>query len=455
MSSLEQLKQWFNQHRAAVRDEYFEFLRFKSISADPAFAPDVKKCSGWVRDYLVKKTGMKAELIETAGYPLVYAEDLRAGPKAPTVLIYGHYDVQPVDPLALWHNDPFDPTERQGKVYARGAVDDKGQIFYAMLALRALKELGKKLPVNLKVCIEGEEESGSVGLSEAVVTLKEKLKGDFLLVVDFDQFDAETPAISLSARGLVCLELTLTGSKGDLHSGVHGGMAYNPNKALVQLLAKLWDEKGRVCIPGFYDAVYEPSAEEKKAFSFHYDPKSYTEEFGVEAFGGEAGRSLAENNTLRPTLEINGIGGGYFGAGFKTVIPARATAKISCRLVPHQDPEKIAKALLDFLHQHVVPGMKLETAFFGKEAAFRGKSDSALAKAVSQAATEVTGKACKKVLCGGSIPVVAKMIRELGVEVVGMGYGLPTDAIHAPNEHFDLQRLEKGFLTVGRALELL
>ncbi len=250
MNLTDQLKKWIEQHLAQVREDYFQFLRFKSISADPEFAPEMAKCAHWLQHYIASKTEMKSEVIPTVGYPLVYAEDLRAGPSAPTVLLYGHYDVQPVDPLDLWKSDPFEPVERDGKVFARGAVDDKGQIFYAITALRAFKELGKKCAVNLKLCIEGEEESSSRGLSQSLHQLKNKLKSDSLLVIDFDQFDPKTPALSLGARGMLCLEVELTGSKSDLHSGVHGGMAYNPNKALVQLLAQLWDEKRRVAVPG-------------------------------------------------------------------------------------------------------------------------------------------------------------------------------------------------------------
>jgi acetylornithine deacetylase/succinyl-diaminopimelate desuccinylase-like protein len=445
---LPQFKKWWDQNRHQIQNDYFDFLRFKSISTDPSFESEVRRCSAWVRDYLEKKVGWKAELIETEGYPLVYAENLQAGPQAKTVVIYGHYDVQPVDPLELWKSDPFEPTIRDGKVYARGAVDDKGQIFYAMLAARAWKELGVKLPVNVKFCIEGEEESSSIGLTKALPRLKEKLKGDAILIVDFDQFDPETPAISLGARGLVALEVVLTGSKGDLHSGIHGGMAYNPNRALAELLAKLWDHTGRVQVPGFYDAVVE--ANEK--YDFRYNQEAYTKEFGVEAFGGEQQLSLAERNGLRPTLEINGMGGGYWGAGFKTVIPAKAMAKISARLVPNQDPEKVAKNLSDFLRNHVTKGIHIEVKRLGGEPAFRSSPDTWLAKAIAMAATEVMQRPCKNIVSGGSIPVVAKMIRELGADVVGMGYGLPTDDIHAPNEHFDLGRMERGFLTVARAL---
>lgn len=455
ISSLSQWKQWAEQNRFAIREDYFRFLRFKSISTDPAFAKDVVECAEWLRHYIAKHTNLKTELIETEGYPLVYAEDLRAGPDAMTLLIYGHYDVQPVDPLELWTSDPFEPTERNGKVYARGAVDDKGQIFYAVLAARAWKEIRRELPINLKFCIEGEEESASVGLSKSLFRLKDKLQADAILVVDFDQFDSDTFAITLGARGLVALEITLTGSHCDLHSGLHGGMAYNPNRAMAQLLAKLWDKNGRVQVQDFYDDVTQTSAKERDQFAFRFEQGAYSKEFGIDPMGGEKGRSLAENNTFRPTLEINGLGGGYFGAGFKTVIPAHCTAKISCRLVPHQDPLKIEQHLIDFLKKNVTPGMKMRFASFGGEAAFRGKPDSNLAKAVALAGAEVTGRPCKQALSGGSIPIIAQMIRALGTDVVGMGYGLATDDIHAPNEHFDLKRLEKGFLTVARALELL
>ncbi len=455
MNGSEPFKKWIERHLEGVKSDYFHFLRFPSISADPAYAPQMEKCAHWLQQYILTKTGLKSEVIPTSGYPLVYAEDLSAGPQAPTLLIYGHYDVQPVDPVDLWESGPFDPTERNGKVYARGAVDDKGQIFYAITALRAFKELGKKQGVNLKLCIEGEEESASKGLSQSLLQLKEKLKADSLLVIDFDQFDRETPALSLGARGMLCLEVELTGSRSDLHSGIHGGMAYNPNKALVQLLSQLWDSNGKVAIPRFYDEVEETTEEERNRFAFRYDEKSYSKEFGVGAIGGEKGLSLAENNVFRPTLEINGISGGYAGAGFKSVIPAKAVAKLSCRTVPRQDPAKLSRLITRFLEERVVPGMKIKVVDLGGEPSFRGSPDSQLAKAVAQAAEEVTGKACKNILCSASIPIVAKMIRELGVEVVGMGYGLPTDDIHAPNEHFDMGRFELGYLTVARTLERL
>ena len=403
----------------------------------------------------MQKGGFHSELIPTSVYPLVYAEDLNAGKNKPTLLIYGHYDVQPVDPLELWKSDPFEPTERDGSVFARGAVDDKGQIFYAMLAAVVVKKLHGKLPINLKFCIEGEEESSSLGLSKALPKLRDKIKADYLIVPDFDQYDRETPAISLGCRGMVSLEVTLTGSKGDLHSGLYGGIAYNPNRSLVELLAKLWDDKGRVQVDGFYEAVIETDAETQKKFNGRFEKEHFSKEFGIDAFGGEAGLSLKEIATLRPTLEINGISGGYAGAGIKTVIPAYAHAKITCRLVPNQDPAKIGNQIAQFLKKHATPGMKVKVDVNPGTFAFRMNPDSKLASATAKAAEEVCGKRCMRLLSGASIPIVPELIQATGADMVGIGYGLMDDEIHAPNERFDMGRFEKGFLTVAKTFELL
>jgi acetylornithine deacetylase/succinyl-diaminopimelate desuccinylase-like protein len=371
------------------------------------------------------------------------------------VLIYGHYDVQPVDPIELWESDPFEPTEREERVFARGAADDKGQIFYAMAALRALHELGASLGVNVKFCIEGEEESGSLGLTNALPKIKDLLQADSLLVVDFNAYDENTPAISLGARGIGSFDVTMTGSTGDLHSGSLGGIAYNPNRALAELLSKLYDKDGKVAIDGFYEGVIEPSLEEKEAYPAPHSKEYYTKAFGLEAFAGEKGRSLHESNVFRPTLEINGMAGGYFGPGFKTVIPAKAIAKLSCRLVPAQDPQKIRHKIEHFLREHCVKGMHLEVTFHGGAHAFRASPHSKLAIAVSKSAEKAAGPACKKMIAGGSVPVVAELARVINADVVGMGYGLETDQIHAPNEHFDFRRFKLGFLTVAGAIQQL
>lgn len=276
------------------------------------------------------------------------------------------------------------------------------------------------------------------------------MKSDALLVVDFGALDKTTPALSLGARGLTALEVTIAGSKTDLHSGMYGGLAYNPNRALAELLAKLWDEKGRVQVPGFYDDCVELTQEEQKQYAFRFE-----DEEAVGPRGGEKDRSAMEANCFRPTLEINGMFGGYTGAGMKTVIPAMAKAKITCRLVPNQDPVKIDQMVAAFLKKHAEPGMEVAVELHDGERAFRGRPDSNLAKAVSIASTEVCEKQCVNIVSGGSIPIVAQLLQALKCDVVGMGYGLPSDDIHAPNENFDMDRFEKGFLTIARTLELL
>ncbi len=448
---MDRLRAWVDGQFSNICEEFFHFLRFKTISTDPAYLSEHSRCTAWL-DSLFREMKFKVETIETSGLPLFYAENLEAGKNVPTVLVYGHYDVQPVDPIDLWKSDPFEPTVRNGNVYARGALDDKGQIFFAAMAARTLLAVDGKLPVNLKFCIEGEEENGSKGLSEGLGLLKQKLGADYLLVVDCGLPDADTPAIDLGGRGIVAMEISLRGSKEDLHSGLFGGVAYNPNRALAELIAECWDEDGRVAVPHFYDDVIEPSEEEKKEFAKAYG-KGHAKEAGIAAFSAEQGLSLMEANWFRPTFEINGISGGYTGAGFKTVIPAQAQAKISCRLVPNQDPKKISRQVADFLKAKVKKGIDLEVKVHQGARSFRGKADSLLAKAVAGAYEEIFQKPCLKILSGGSIPIVADLQDAIGAEVVGMGYGLASDNIHAPNEHFGLDRFKKGILTVARALQ--
>ncbi len=451
---MDKFTSWIDRNQDRIQKEYFDFLKFKSIGTDPQYKGDTLACACWVRDYL-SRSGMQSELIETVGHPVVFAENLHAGPSAHTLLIYGHYDVQPVDPIELWHSPPFEPEVRDGIIYARGAVDDKGQIFYAMQAVLAFKELEERLPINLKFCIEGEEESGSLGLTRALPQLKSRLKCDSLLVPDFDLLSADVPAISLGARGIVTLEVTLIGSDTDLHSGLHGGLAYNPNRALVELLAQLYDADGHIQVPGFYDDVELMNEEEKNLFSYLDHPDAYKDAFKIRALGGEKGRSMKEANWFRPTLEINGIAGGYAGPGFKTVIPSRAHAKISCRLVPNQDPEKIGRSVAEFLRSHVARGMEIDVQVEKGERAFRSRADSRLARAVSDSYSDVMGQPCRRQLTGGSIPIIAELMRSVSEEVVGMGYGLLSDQIHAPNEHFDMQRFNKGIRTVAQTIQRL
>ncbi|HSX12865.1 MAG TPA: dipeptidase [Chlamydiales bacterium] len=442
-------KRWFDENFSQIREDYFRFLRFASVSTDESYRPHVMACADFLADYL-KKHGFHAEQIPTIGYPIVYAEDCSAGPAAPTILIYGHYDVQPVDPIESWVSPPFEPTERDGKIYARGAVDDKGQIFYACLAAIAWKATRNTLPVNLKFCIEGEEESHSMGLSSALPKLKDRFNADELLIVDFDSASDGTPSVTLGARGCIALEVTLTGSNQDLHSGQMGGIAYNPNRALVQLLAKLWDQNGTVTVPGFYDGVENPSPADLKNYTFSMTEEELKKDFGIVAFANEKGRNLQESNWFRPTLEINGIFGGYSGKGSKTVIPAIATAKITCRLVVNQDALKIGDAIEKFLRQHAPKGMDVQVLQQGGIGAYRSSMNTPLSRAVAKAASDVSGKKSAYVLSGASIPIGAEFVRIMNIPVVGTGYGLSTDRIHAPNEHFDWKRFEKGFLTIAR-----
>jgi acetylornithine deacetylase/succinyl-diaminopimelate desuccinylase-like protein len=448
------LDSWIETNRENLRRDYYEFLKIPSISTEPAFREDIGRCADWVRSYLAG-SGLRAELLGAGTHPVVFGENLNAGSGRPTLLVYGHYDVQPVDPISLWDSPPFEPTERNGKIYARGALDDKGQIFYAMAAARLFHELDRPLPINIKFCIEGEEEAGSAELSRLLPSLRDKMKADFLLVVDYDSYDETTPAINLGARGVVSMEISLSGSSSDLHSGLCGGIAYNPNRALVELLASLYDEEGRVVVEGFYDDVQEVTPEELQAYSHQYSHDAFGKQFGITAFGGEKNRSAAEAVFFRPVLEINGIGGGYAGPGFKTVIPARAVAKLSCRLVPHQNPEKIAHQVISFLERRCPRGMQFEAKVHSGAPAYRANPQSKLALAVATACEEIMGAPCKRILSGASVPIVGDLVRFSQAEVVGMGYGLPTDQIHAPNEHFEWTRFERGLKTVARTIELL
>ena len=399
--------------------------------------------------------GLQVELWKTPGYPVVFAQNLSAGPSRPTLLIYHHYDVQPVDPLELWHSEPFKPVIKNNQVYARGAADNKGQCFYSLNAVRAFLALSKKLQINLKIFIEGEEESGGKGTTHILQEKKEALKADHLLIVDLDIPAPGVPAITLGLRGLTALQVELKNSAMDLHSGSHGGIALNPNRALAKLLAGMWDEEGKVTIPGFYEGLEKTSAEELGALDLDFDPESYQRSFGVKAFAGEKGYSLLESNWLRPTLEINGMSGGYAGEGFKTVIPAQAKAKISCRLVPGQDPEKIGDAIARYFEKNAPKGIEIKIEKLHGAKAFRSSPLSPIAQTAAQAYEEVFGKKCKRLLSGASIPIVGDLARASGADVALIGVGLPEDAIHSPNEHFGLDRFEQGFLVISRILGIL
>lgn len=455
LTEIDKIKELYNKYKEQGFKDFYTFLNFQSISSEKDFTSEVLACADWIIAYL-KKIGFEVELWPTTGHPTIFANYSKAGPNQPTLLIYNHYDVQPVDPLDLWESPPFEPTLRNGQIYARGAQDNKGQCFYVLLALKAMIETYGSLPINIKLCIEGEEECGSAGLSALVKKKKDKLKADYLAIVDLGINEITKPAITLGLRGLVTLDVEVSSTKTDLHSGSHGGIAYNPIHALVTLLASLRDKEGKVTVPGFYADVQPISREEKEQAAFHFDATEYEKSFGAKPTGGEKGFSPLERNWTRPTLEINGITGGYAGTGFKTVIPAKASAKISCRLVPNQEPEKIGQLVADYLKTMVPEGTQINVEIRpGTGQAVRADITSPIAQVFAQAYSEVFQAPCEFIYSGASIPVVPELTNACGGEVVMVGVGLPGDCIHAPNEHFGVDRIEKGFLTTVRAIQLL
>jgi len=450
----EQLKEWYDIHSAKILQGYMEFLRFPSISTDIHYKEETRKTALWLFDYLVN-IGLESEIWETKGHPVLFASHLKAGRDRPTLLIYHHYDVQPVEPLELWKTDPFEPVIKNNQIFARGALDNKGQCFYSLNAIAAFLALAEKNHLNIKVLIEGEEETGSAGTFGLLVEKAATLQADYLLIVDAGIPAAGVPAITLGSRGITTLHIELQNGHVDLHSGEHGGIALNPIRALVTLLSGLWDEKGRVAIAGFYDEVEPLSLEELKLYDPHFDQEDYQKSFGVKAFAPEPGYGVIESNWFRPTLEINGIQGGYSGPGFKTVLPSKAMVNISARLVPNQDPDIISKKIEDFLRSRLPEGLLLNIEIGHGAKAYRCSYPSVIAKICAEAYEEVFKKECQLMLCGGSIPIISELAKTSGAEALLMGLGLAQDDIHAPNEHFGLDRFEQGFLVMGGILNRL
>lgn len=439
----------------SILADFFTFLRFPSVSSEPEYKQAVLDCADWVKNSM-QKIGFEVEVWHTSGHPVLFGSYQKAGPDKPTLLIYNHYDVQPVDPLNEWHTPPFEPTEKDGEIYARGAQDNKGQCFYVMQALKLLMEMRGKLPINIKWLIEGEEEIGSKGLSEIIPEKTEKLKADYLAIVDVGIPDSKIPSVTLGARGIVTMDLVVTGSRTDMHSGTNGGIAFNPIHALVQLLSSVRDENGRVAIPGFYDSVLEMPLEEKSRLYLEFDEKSYISDIGAKPLGGELGHPPHERAWLRPTLEVNGISGGYAGKGFKTVIPAKANAKISCRLVPNQDPKQIGQLVADYLRRQAPKGVEVDVhVHSGQGKAVRVNPSSKAVEAFAKAFEEVFQSPCRFTMAGGSIPIVAELAEASGAETVLVGLGLSGDRIHAPNEHFGVDRIKKGIQIMAHALDNL
>jgi acetylornithine deacetylase/succinyl-diaminopimelate desuccinylase-like protein len=454
MSQLSELVS--NEHTQNV-EELKDLLRIPSISSLSEHKEDIQKAASWIAKKL-ESIGMEhVEIIQTKGHPIVYADWLHQE-SAPTVLVYGHYDVQPVDPVHLWETPPFEPTIRDQKIYARGATDDKGQTFLHIKAVETLLKSEGKLPVNVKFCIEGEEEIGSPHLPPFLAENKEKLACDVVVISDSDMWDRGVPAITYSLRGLCALEFSLKTANSDLHSGMYGGGVQNANHLLVQLLSTLHDENGKVKVEHFYDDVVELTEFEKeqiKALDFNEDKLKQT--LGLtELTGGENNDfPYSERINSRPTLEINGLWGGFQGEGTKTVIPNEAHAKITCRLVHNQNPVKIQGLIKKHLEEHAPRGCTVNVTLQDTGNPFLTPIDSPMIQKAAEAYETVYGKAPVYKREGGSIPIVSDFSHSLHAPVVLMGFGLPDENLHAPNEHFNLENFDKGILTICSFLGLL
>lgn len=440
-------KDYQEKNKDRFLDELLQLLRIPSISAKSENKDDMLTCAEAVKQRLIEAGIDKAEIYPTEGHPVVYAEKI-IDPSKPTVLVYGHYDVQPADPLELWNSGPFEPVIIDGKIFARGSCDDKGQFYMHVKALEMMNQTNT-LATNIKFCIEGEEEVGSPNLAKFVASNKELLKADCILISDTAMLSMENPSIDTGVRGLSYIEVEITAANRDLHSGVYGGAVANPITILAQMIASCHDENNHITIPGFYDDVVEATAAERKLMAAApYNEQEYKDDLGVKELWGEKGFTTNERTGIRPTLELNGIWGGYQGEGAKTVLPSKATAKISARLVPNQSSEKITALLLNHFKK-IAPACVSVSAFehHGGEP-YMTPIDSAAYKAAAKAVEATFGKAPIPVRGGGSIPICALFEKELGVKIVFMGFGLDSDNLHSPNEKFNLENFYKGIETI-------
>ncbi|MFB3167575.1 dipeptidase [Neobacillus sp. 179-C4.2 HS] len=453
---MSQLSEFVSKQHQQNIEELKELLRIPSISSLSEHKEDIQKAASWIANKL-ESIGMEnVAIVQTKGHPIIYADWLHQE-NAPTVLVYGHYDVQPVDPIHLWETPPFEPDIRDEKIYARGATDDKGQTFLHIKAVEALLKLENKLPVNLKFCIEGEEEIGSPNLPQFLSENKEKLACDVVIISDSDMWDRGVPAITYSLRGLAALEFSLKTANTDLHSGMFGGGVQNANHLLVQLLSTLHDANGKVNVEGFYDDVLELTEFEKEQIkALGFDEEKLKKQLGLtELTGGENNYPYPEKINSRPTLELNGIWGGFQGEGTKTVIPNEAHAKITCRLVNNQNPEKIQGLIKKHLEENAPKGCTVKVTLQDTGNPFLTPIDDPMIQKAAAAYEHVYGKAPVYKREGGSIPIVSDFNHTLNSPVVLMGFGLPDENLHAPNEHFNLENFDKGILTICSFLSLI
>ena len=440
-------KDYQEKNNARFLEELLDLLRIPSVSAKAENKSDMVNCASSVEKRLMEAGADKVVIYPTEGHPIVYAEKI-IDPTKPTVLVYGHYDVQPAEPLELWKSGPFDPVIVDGKIFARGSCDDKGQMYMHVKALETMIQTNT-LTNNIKFCIEGEEEVGSPNLGKFVASHKDLLKADVVLISDTAMISLDTPSIDIGVRGLSYIELTVTGPNRDLHSGVYGGAVANPITLLAKMIASCHDENNHITIPGFYDDVVESSNEERKLMAAApFNEQDFKDDLGVNALWGEKGYTTNERTGIRPTLELNGIWGGYQGEGAKTVLPSKAMAKVSARLVPNQSSEKITALLLAYFKKIAPPGVTVDAFEHHGGEPYMTPIDSIGYRAAAKAMETTFGKAPIPVRGGGSIPICALFEKELGVKIVFMGFGLDSDNLHSPNEKFNLENFYKGIETI-------
>ena len=444
---MKNVKEYIEENKDRFINELIELLRIPSISADSAYKKDTMEAAEAVRKTLELAGAENTELCPTNGYPVVYGEKV-INPSLPTILVYGHYDVQPADPIELWDSPPFEPVIKDGKIYSRGAADDKGQMYMHVKALEMMVKTNQ-LPCNVKFIIEGEEEVGSVNLGAFIKENKDRLKADIILISDTSMLSMEHPSITTGLKGLSYLEVEVTGPNRDLHSGVYGGAVANPINILSKMIASLTDENNRITIPGFYDKVEEVSAEERAEMAkTPFDLEDYKDHLKIKDIHGEKGYSTIERTSIRPTLDVNGIWGGYIGEGAKTVLPSKAYAKISMRLVPHQSSEEITALFKNHFESIAPDSVKVVVKPHHGGEPYVTPIDIPAYQAAAKAIETTFGKPSIPVRAGGSIPIVALFEKELGLKSILLGFGLNSDAIHSPNEHYGIFNFLKGIETI-------
>jgi acetylornithine deacetylase/succinyl-diaminopimelate desuccinylase-like protein len=440
-------KDYQEKNKDRFLNELLDLLRIPSVSAKSENKADMKNCAEAIKQRLLEAGADKVEIYATEGHPIVYAEKI-IDPSKPTVLVYGHYDVQPAEPLELWNSGPFDPTIIDGKIFARGSCDDKGQVYMHVKALEILVQTNT-LENNIKFCIEGEEEVGSPNLGKFVAANKELLKADCVLISDSAMISLDTPSIDIGVRGLSYIEVEVTGPNRDLHSGVYGGAVANPITILAKMIASLHDEHNHITIPGFYDDVAIATEEERALMArAPFNENDFKEDLGIKELWGEEGFTTNERTGIRPTIELNGIWGGYTGEGAKTVLPSKAFAKISARLVPNQTSEKITEILINHLQKIAPANVTVKATLHHGGEPYMTPIDNIAYKAAAKAMETTFGKTPIPVRGGGSIPICALFEKELGIKIVFMGFGLDSDNLHSPNEKFNIENFYKGIETI-------